>query len=389
MSKSQLTFKALVMMFGVPTAIGIILVLLIITTICIIAALQTQGEMSTLAAVTYSPNNASFIQQDWIEVNGLKYSQPLFKSDRKGAAALLSIIRAGEWQFRPDTSLDGDQDSCGPYQQRVMELVTNPRFNQIVRDELKDRYDGVFTGQRVEMVKDFYQRHDKGIRTPIAVSSDYGPREVFGKYDFHRGLDLPFNSKEVSAPEEGTVAKVVEDKDWGNVVMINHEVGEEGSKKKFQSIYAHLERSLVKEGDKVGKGQIFAISGGTGASSTGEHLHFQIMDTWDADKFDVSHTIDPKVKADWLSIEANQFLGLCAQLTDIHLRSGLFDKIAIARLEQEAATKDLLDQPLTEDKEPAFVMAGCLSQRPVEVSQSNCGAWGARAMQVLKKLAHQ
>ena len=54
----------------------------------------------------------------------------------------------------------------------------------------------------------------------------------------------------------------------GNCVVINHGLG-------FMTIYMHLSKFEVKEGDKVEKGQVIALSGGTGRV-TGPHLHLAV-----------------------------------------------------------------------------------------------------------------
>ncbi|PSB67339.1 peptidase M23, partial [filamentous cyanobacterium CCP1] len=55
---------------------------------------------------------------------------------------------------------------------------------------------------------------------------------------------------------------------YGKKVIISH--GEE-----YETLYAHLDELLVKEGDLVAAGQIIGLSGNTGYVS-GPHLHFEI-----------------------------------------------------------------------------------------------------------------
>jgi murein DD-endopeptidase MepM/ murein hydrolase activator NlpD len=51
--------------------------------------------------------------------------------------------------------------------------------------------------------------------------------------------------------------------------VIDHENG-------FWSLYGHLKRATVKEGDRVKKGDKIGVQGNTGKSA-GEHLHFEII----------------------------------------------------------------------------------------------------------------
>jgi murein DD-endopeptidase MepM/ murein hydrolase activator NlpD len=52
------------------------------------------------------------------------------------------------------------------------------------------------------------------------------------------------------------------------VVEVNHGYG-------YTSLYAHLERSLVSEGQSVHRGELIAKSGRSGLVS-GPHLHFEV-----------------------------------------------------------------------------------------------------------------
>ena len=55
---------------------------------------------------------------------------------------------------------------------------------------------------------------------------------------------------------------------FGNVVEVNHGFG-------YTTIYAHLSKILVRDGQKVKRGQEIALTGDTGLS-TGPHLHYEV-----------------------------------------------------------------------------------------------------------------
>jgi murein DD-endopeptidase MepM/ murein hydrolase activator NlpD len=97
------------------------------------------------------------------------------------------------------------------------------------------------------------------------VASPFGPRRA----GFHDGVDI--------AAEEGTPIRAVEDGDvvfsnqlrgYGNIVIIRHPRG-------FASVYSHNRKNLVREGQRVSKGDIIAEVGSTGRV-TAPHLHFEI-----------------------------------------------------------------------------------------------------------------
>lgn len=78
---------------------------------------------------------------------------------------------------------------------------------------------------------------------------------------------MPTGSK-VVATNSGTVIYSGCYGSYGNAVIIDH-----GGK--ISTLYAHNSKLLVKEGDKVERGQAISKAGSTGLS-TGPHLHFEV-----------------------------------------------------------------------------------------------------------------
>ncbi|HBL16572.1 MAG TPA: hypothetical protein DD417_07405 [Elusimicrobia bacterium] len=98
------------------------------------------------------------------------------------------------------------------------------------------------------------------------VSSEFGKR--WGKQ--HQGIDIAADTGDpVTAAAPGEVL-YADDKlrGYGKVVILRHD-------EKTTSIYAHNDRLLVRQGDKVRTGQRIALVGSTG-HSTGPHLHFEV-----------------------------------------------------------------------------------------------------------------
>jgi murein DD-endopeptidase MepM/ murein hydrolase activator NlpD len=69
---------------------------------------------------------------------------------------------------------------------------------------------------------------------------------------------------------DGTVANVMTDKSYGNVLVIGYVV----NGVKYEDWYCHLSRVTVTKGQAVKAGQPVALSGNTG-NSTGPHLHLE------------------------------------------------------------------------------------------------------------------
>lgn len=121
------------------------------------------------------------------------------------------------------------------------------------------------------------------------VSSKFGWRDnpILKRKEFHTGLDLRASiGTPILAPADGVVKfiKYHQSSGYGNVVSLSHNYG-------FESYYAHLQnKSVVKEGQFVRKGDLIAYSGNTGLS-TGPHLHYEI-------KF-IGRTLDPEPFVKW------------------------------------------------------------------------------------------
>lgn len=104
------------------------------------------------------------------------------------------------------------------------------------------------------------------------LSSDYGYRQspFGGEKQFHKGIDMaaPVGTK-VYACKSGKVLSTVKlDKTFGNYIVIKHPNG-------LTSIYAHLSKIAVSNGENVATGQEIGLVGQTG-KVTGPHLHFEI-----------------------------------------------------------------------------------------------------------------
>jgi hypothetical protein len=104
------------------------------------------------------------------------------------------------------------------------------------------------------------------------VSSLYGYRihPISGAREFHRGLDIALpGGTPIQAVHDGVVVSAYYSSSYGNVITIESEDGK-------RSLYAHCSSIAAAEGQAVSKGDVIAYVGTTG-SSTGNHLHIEIM----------------------------------------------------------------------------------------------------------------
>src|SRR5271157_1882048 len=104
-----------------------------------------------------------------------------------------------------------------------------------------------------------------------AISDVFGVERVFNGsvQSTHQGLDFRVSSgTSVAAVNRGRVILARPLFFEGNCVVIDHGQG-------LLTLYLHLSKFLVKEGDDVDQGQAIGLSGGTGRV-TGPHLHLAV-----------------------------------------------------------------------------------------------------------------
>ena len=104
------------------------------------------------------------------------------------------------------------------------------------------------------------------------VASGFGYRidPVYKTVKFHAGLDFSApQGTPIYATADGTVTTAGNlSNGFGNHVIINHGFG-------YQTLYGHMVRVKVKNGQLVKRGEVIGWVGSTG-KSTGPHLHYEV-----------------------------------------------------------------------------------------------------------------
>jgi murein DD-endopeptidase MepM/ murein hydrolase activator NlpD len=103
------------------------------------------------------------------------------------------------------------------------------------------------------------------------VTSGFGPRvsPFTEKPAWHDGLDIGAAANApVQAPAQGRVTTVGFDPKLGILVKVDHGFG-------IETLYGHLAKSLVKEGQRVKRGEVVGLVGSSGLA-TGPHLHYMV-----------------------------------------------------------------------------------------------------------------
>ena len=113
-------------------------------------------------------------------------------------------------------------------------------------------------------------------RTQLEWFYSFGMRArhpIYKTRKMHKGVDM---SCKRGVPVYATGDAIVQMTDegmrrrgYGRQILLNHEFG-------YQTRYAHLNKILVKEGERVTRGQLIGEGGSTGGS-TGPHLHYEVI----------------------------------------------------------------------------------------------------------------
>lgn len=104
------------------------------------------------------------------------------------------------------------------------------------------------------------------------IGSEYGKRRdpFSGRWKFHKGVD--FSAKRgtpIYATAKGVVSFSNWKKGYGNVIEIDHQNG-------YKTMFSHLNRRLVNNGQRVNIGDMIGRVGRTG-KATGNHLHYEVF----------------------------------------------------------------------------------------------------------------
>ena len=74
----------------------------------------------------------------------------------------------------------------------------------------------------------------------------------------------------IRATADGEVVRASFDENLGNVVVVKHSYG-------YETLYAHCQQVLVRQGQNVVQGETIALVGNSGKTSKGVHLHYEII----------------------------------------------------------------------------------------------------------------
>jgi len=177
--------------------------------------------------------------------------------------------RLGENERKRKSILKELGDSKQVYQKKIEELARSEQkmldiIGELERSRLEQAQDWVDYGER-----DFPGLKGRLIR-PVEGNTvrEFGRfrHPEFGTVTFNSGIDIEARSgAPVRAVAKGRIEYVDILPGYGNCIIINHGGG-------YYTLYAHADRSLVKQGDKVDAGMVIAEVGPAAESP----IHFEI-----------------------------------------------------------------------------------------------------------------
>jgi murein DD-endopeptidase MepM/ murein hydrolase activator NlpD len=246
-------------------------------------------------------------------------SAPYRKTEPKKQDTLninaLKPISHEELVYMVDSILDLDTISqtaiemLNHYSAELEKMKTN-KLNFLPASDLYDTFDeeNLFTLATDECLPDLkslvVQSDSLGVYTPPIcgiVTSNYGWRDK----RMHKGIDIDLNKGDkVLAAFDGKVRIARRNNGFGNVVIVRHYNG-------LETVYAHLSKIKVKQGDVVTSGQVLGLGGATG-HATGTHLHFEVRYLGHAlNPANIISFTDNKILNDTLTLRKSKF-GLAA-----------------------------------------------------------------------------
>jgi len=118
-----------------------------------------------------------------------------------------------------------------------------------------------------------WQIHARPSLWPVEgrLRSAFGTRSdpLSGEGAFHTGIDVAVpRGTSVHVTADGVIASEGWAGGYGKLLVVDHGNG-------LETYYAHLSAFLVVPGQEVTRGQVVALSGGTGRS-TGPHVHYEV-----------------------------------------------------------------------------------------------------------------
>jgi len=221
------------------------------------------------------------------------------------------LLQKNSELFEKINRMKGEIKSKSERLEKINDKISDLENIMGINSDLNESVDNRINTLKVTSIQrqEFLKNIPNG--SPVAfngISSSFGWRKhpVLKRKEFHPGLDLRARKgTKVYAPADGLVefSGYHKRSGYGNLIILDHNFG-------FKTLYGHLSKRVVKNGEFVKKGELIGYVGNTGLS-TGAHLHYGVMYLqrflnpyyfvkWNKDKFDYIFKKERNVK--WQSL---------------------------------------------------------------------------------------
>ncbi|MGD9210716.1 MAG: M23 family metallopeptidase [Desulfobacteraceae bacterium] len=168
----------------------------------------------------------------------------------------------------PD-DLDPNLDLTRKHDQLVRNM--HEQVAQLQNASIQKENDLKYLMQKLEERRNILSATPSILPTQGEITSRFGYRRspFTGRSELHKGIDIA-NKKgtPIVAPASGVLIFVGMRGTFGRIMTIDHGHG-------IITHYAHLDKTLKKEGERVKRGDVIAMMGNSGRS-TGPHLHYEV-----------------------------------------------------------------------------------------------------------------
>jgi len=251
------------------------------TSLWLLSSIKVQHEASKKEIKVLTAINNS----QKLEIEKLKKdSEQVHKQLEENSRLLDEVKKAvGISPSKDNVFVDSSSDNTSSEQTKVVAVVDSPDLSEEISsvEESFKALSGKLLSQKQEIEESIAPIKSRlaylaakpsilPVNAPITAGFGYRKNPFTSRgSEFHRGVDFAAHyGQSVKATGDGIVTYAGWYSSYGKVVIISHGYG-------LTTLYAHNSKILVKQGDKVKKGQEISKVGSTGRS-TGTHLHYEV-----------------------------------------------------------------------------------------------------------------
>lgn len=244
------------------------------------------GDVSYIEIILSSDDFSEFLASTERISNMMEYQNTLMENLKNEIATLdkerssLEVYRqAGE---HTKNELEKDKEKHSTLLQNAESYVAKLKSNIELWEQLQAKEKAereAFTNELEEALLLLAQQNNAYVGGTFMWPLDLGWKTISSPFGYrsypwsgyHTGLDIPATGgQDIFAANDGKIVTATWHSSYGYYVVIDHGGG-------IATLYAHCSRLLVKAGSYVTKGDVIALVGTTGAS-TGNHLHFEVLE---------------------------------------------------------------------------------------------------------------